>query len=269
MYHGRMEMISQRFLHGMHMRSVEAERPEGVLFYIHGLGDSGLCFERIMTHPALKGYFHLAPDLPGYGKSPWPETPLSIPEQADLLCNRISGFDLPRAVVIGHSMGGVIGTYFCERCPRQVRAFINVEGNISLDDCTFSCEFAAFELDHFIAEGFDAYRNVIYQKGMTEKALRSYHAGLLMCDPRAVHADSRKLVELSEREDLSSRLGKLDVPSFYAWGNPRGTGEYSLNLLKKANVPLIEISDAGHWPFIDRRDMFAQKILEVIKSLPG
>lgn len=264
-------MTAQRFINGMHARFREAASSRGTVLYIHGLGDSGLCLEGIMAHPLLNGFSHLAADLPGYGKSPWPDKPLSIPMYADLLAQWISSPEVPldvaQVILVGHSMGGVIGTVLCERHPEKVRAFINVEGNISLQDCTFSCTIAAHSLDDFIERGFTSFRDDIYKKGLSERALRIYHAGLLMCDPRSIHFNSRELVELSESEELAARLGSLKIPVFYVWGSPGGTAEHSRSLLRTQGVPLVPVHESGHWPFIDRPDAFAERIIEIAGAL--
>jgi len=143
-------MITQRFLSGMHARLRETPSPRGSILYIHGLGESGLCLENIMEHPLLHEFSQLAVDLPGYGKSLWPKKPLKITEQADLLEEWLSSNNAGQVIAIGHSMGGVIGTFLCERHPERVLAYINVEGNISLDDCTFSCVIAEHSFDEFI-----------------------------------------------------------------------------------------------------------------------
>lgn len=257
-------MISQRFCHGMHIRLIPADSPAATILYIHGLGESGLCLERIMGHPLLKGFSHLSADLPGYGKSPWPEKPLSLSEQADLLARLLNTLGISRTIILGHSMGGVIGTIFCERYPQMVSVFINVEGNVSFEDCTFSCVIFGHNLHEFIDRDFDAYRDKIYESSISEKALRFYHASLLMCDPHTIYENSRELVELSRREELAERLGSLPMPVIYIWGNPRGTQAYSRSLLNKANVALLEINDAGHWPFIDQPDVFAENLLAVL-----
>lgn len=261
--------MNQRFSHGMHVRSIEAESPKGIIFYIHGLGESGLCIERLMGHPSLKDYSHLAADIPGYGKSPWPEAPLGISEQADLLAEWLSLSGVTEVIVLGHSMGGVIGTLLCERNPEIIRSFINVEGNVSHEDCLFSSDIGACTLEDFFVQGFDAFLDTIYQKGLGDRALRFYHASLLMCDPRAIHRNSIELVEFSTAEDLAGRLGSLPLPSFYIYGSPRGTQEYSLDLLRREEVPLVEICGSGHWPFIDQPDEFAGKLLQILSALPG
>lgn len=245
----------------------EAPASKGTIFYIHGLGESGLCLEGIMEHPLLKDFSHLAADLPGYGKSPWPEAPLSISRCADLLTEWLSSLAPAQVIVVGHSMGGVIGTLVCERHPERVRAFINVEGNISLEDCTFSCIIAAHSLDDFIARDFGLFRDDIYERGIHERALRLYHASLLMCDPRSIYLNSRELVDFSKTEELARRLGSLETPAFYVWGESGGTGEYSRGLLGTQGVHLVSVRDAGHWPFIDQPDAFAEKLFAITDSL--
>jgi pimeloyl-ACP methyl ester carboxylesterase len=60
-----------RFEHGMVVRDFGAG-DHGTPLWIHGLGESGLCFERVLARPELEAFRHLVPDLPGYGRSPWP-----------------------------------------------------------------------------------------------------------------------------------------------------------------------------------------------------
>jgi pimeloyl-ACP methyl ester carboxylesterase len=90
-----------------------------------------------------------------------------------------------------------------------------------------------------------------------------------MCDPRQIHLNSEELMDISAKEDLGTRLARLPVPSHYLRGFPGGTQGHSLGLLKAAGVPLAEIPDAGHWPFIDQPDRFAEKILGFIEAAGG
>src|SRR5690606_15654748 len=56
-----------------------------VLLWLHGLGDSGVSFEQLAGAPELAGWRQLSPDLPGYGRSPWPAQPWDLAAQADHL----------------------------------------------------------------------------------------------------------------------------------------------------------------------------------------
>jgi pimeloyl-ACP methyl ester carboxylesterase len=259
-------MASQGFFHGVHMRSREVEHPRATIFSVHGLGESGLCLEYFMDHPLFSPFTLLAPDLPGYGKSPWPAMPLSIPDQAEAVAKWIALAARGKVVLLGHSLGGVIGTCLCERHPELVSLFINVEGNISAEDCTLSCRIAGYALEDFLAFGFERFCSEVYARGMEDKALRIYYASLRMCDPGQIHANSVELMDISAREDLASRLARLAVPSHYLWGDPRGTQAHSLGLLKAAGVPATGIEDAGHWPFIDQPDFFAERLLGILDA---
>ena len=70
---------------GMVVREQGPERGLGTILYIHGLGESGLSLEGIARRSELAGWRHLLPDLPGYGRSPWPELPLGLEAAMDHL----------------------------------------------------------------------------------------------------------------------------------------------------------------------------------------
>jgi pimeloyl-ACP methyl ester carboxylesterase len=78
-----------------------------VLVWVHGLGESGRCFDQIAAHPHLWPYRHVLVDLPGYGRSPWPASSHTIEQTADELAAWLGARD-ENAVLIGHSLGGVI-----------------------------------------------------------------------------------------------------------------------------------------------------------------
>jgi pimeloyl-ACP methyl ester carboxylesterase len=61
-----------------------------------------------------------APDLPGYGMSPHPPRPLSIPALADALRAWMDCLGLERAHLVGNSMGCQVITMLVARCPERV-----------------------------------------------------------------------------------------------------------------------------------------------------
>lgn len=261
-------MIHHYFEHGLYLRQLDAPNPEGTIVYIHGMGESGLCFEKLMADSHLRTWSHLVPDLPGYGKSPWPAQPMGLKAYAVHLGRWLKNRNIAQLVVLGHSMGGVIGLMLCEKHPKLIRGFINVEGNVSLEDCTFSSKAAAYTRNEFIIHGFETICDTIYRNGFEDKTLRTYYASLRMCDPRFYHLNSIELVEMSRREDLAARLGALKMPNIYIVGNPRGTGAHSRRLLTLAGVQWRAIEDAGHWPFIDQQTAFVEEIRRFLNQIP-
>ena len=252
---------------GMFVRELGPAEAPLTLLYVHGLGESGLCFERVVVHPELSGVRQLVPDLPGYGRSVWSAEPLSLVEQADLLARWLSSRGEGPVVLLGHSMGGVLGTLFCERHPAAVRAFVNVEGNLSPEDCVFSGQAVRMDEERFVHGGFSKMRELIYTQGAGLPAHRGYYASLRLCDPRLFHLNSRELVETSTGEEMAGRLARLTVPAWYIAGMPDGVCARSHQNLARAGIDPIVLQPSGHWPFIDQRDRFAVELAGILDQL--
>src|SRR4051794_16205913 len=80
--------------------------------WIHGLGEWSVSFDAVAAHPALARFQHVLPDLPGFGRSPWPDEADDLERTADRLAAWI-GARTP--ALIGHSLGGVLATMVAER----------------------------------------------------------------------------------------------------------------------------------------------------------
>jgi pimeloyl-ACP methyl ester carboxylesterase len=225
------------------------------LIWLHGLGEQSRSLDAIAGHAALAGWSHVLVDLPGYGRSPWPEHAEDLEQVADRLAAWIGD---GRPSLIGHSMGGVLATLVAERI--AVRAVIDVEGNLSRGDCTHSAKAAAYPLDDFLAYGFSAMRAEVYEDGRTDPALRSYHAAMTMASPRVFHHHARQLVALSEPETLVTRLAALRPPVLFIAGVPGGICERSRELLDRHGVRWVGLEPAGHWVFVDQPDAFASAV---------
>lgn len=265
-------MIRHHISNGFYLREHGPADAAGILVYVHGLGESGLGFEGLLNEPRLADWRQLTVDMPSYGKNLWAAEPLSLVEQADGLARWIDREINQKKggppVVLGHSMGGVIGTLLAERHPASLRALVNIEGNISLGDCGFSSRAAKQSLDQFIRTGMDQLLAELYAEGVDDPVLRTYYPSARLCDPRAYHKNSRELVEVSEREDLARRMAALAVPGLYVAGYPRGTPERSRELLEKAGVNWRSVDNAGHWPFLDQSHVFVEELVTFLSRNP-
>ncbi len=252
------------------------EPAKGTLFYIHGLGESGLCFERVICDPRLAAWTHVVPDMIGYGKSAWPEQPFSLERHAaglDLLMDRLQ---LDSVTLVGHSMGGVIGLYLADRRRTRIEGFVNIEGNISPADCTGSGVAADQSLQEWLDGGFQAFLSDLYDPNDPEdpgsernQVLQAYGASAHMSDPRTFHLNSCDLVRESAEETLAARLAELDLPQIYVYGAPRGTGERSQQLLTDVGIALSPLEPAGHWPYLDQHDAFVDVLVAFLNRQDG
>ena len=127
------------------------------MIWIHGLGEQSASFDAIAAHETFAGFTHVLPDLPGYGRSAKHETRGldSMLSLAEFLMPWVASH-APKPILVGHSMGGALATLIAERMP--ISALVNVDGNLTRGDCTFSAEAAVYGRDEFVATGFDEMR---------------------------------------------------------------------------------------------------------------
>jgi pimeloyl-ACP methyl ester carboxylesterase len=265
----RPTQLQHRFADGMFVREADpGPGAPGTLVWVHGLGESGLGFERIVGEGDLAAWRHLVPDLPGYGRSPWISPPPDLPELADRLARWLERDGEAPVILVGHSMGGVIGQMLVERHPERVRALVDVDGNVSEGDCVFSKRVSGQSLEAFVAERFEKLCDAIYHQGVEDLPLRGYYASLRLANPMAFYRNAEELVALSTPETLAGELAALPVPKIYVAGYPHGAAARSLELIEAAEVPLRRVQPAGHWPFLDRPDDFARTVAEFLAALP-
>jgi len=89
---------------------------------VHGL-PGGLRDFRWLA-PALSPHFRVVRmDLPGFGGTPWTTRPGYAPsDRAAFVAELSRALELPPAIVLGHSMGGVVATALASQAPDRVRA---------------------------------------------------------------------------------------------------------------------------------------------------
>jgi len=78
--------------------------------FLHGLGGSSESWVPQLRNLGDR-YHCVAPDLPGYGASP-ETTPMSMSAWSDALARLFDASKLDRAVLVGHSLGGMLAQEF-------------------------------------------------------------------------------------------------------------------------------------------------------------
>jgi 3-oxoadipate enol-lactonase len=217
--------------------------------WVHGLGESSVSFEPVVA--AMPGFSHVLVDLPGYGRSPWPEQASGL----DVIADHLAAWLDPDAFVIGHSMGGVLATLIAER--RAVAGIVNIDGNISRGDCNFSGKAAAIADP---VRALDAIRELVAGDGSP----RSYQAALGFAMPAMFHRHAKDLVEISATETLAGRVAKLR--SLFVAGVPRGICDASRALLDRAGARWVGIEPAGHWVYLDQTARFAAEVTAFLRA---
>ena len=91
---------------------------------VHGLGVSADYWRRVGAPLAAGGYQVLAPDLPGFGRTPGPGRGLSISEQAEAVVAFMAALGLGQAAMVGHSLACQVLVELAVARPELVRTLV-------------------------------------------------------------------------------------------------------------------------------------------------
>jgi pimeloyl-ACP methyl ester carboxylesterase len=100
----------------------ERERP--ALIFVHGLGANLTNFEHVAPPFHANGWRVAGLDLPGFGLSGKPHRDYTIAGFASHLDGFLDHLGAPHAVIVGHSLGGLVAADFAMRAPERVSALI-------------------------------------------------------------------------------------------------------------------------------------------------
>jgi pimeloyl-ACP methyl ester carboxylesterase len=109
--------------------SVEGAMARVVL--VHGAFAGAWCWEPVL--PGLRAAGHTVDtlDLPGSGEDRTPVAEITLDAYAERVCEVLAAG--PPAVLVGHSMGGMVITQAAARGPRQIRSLIYVSAFLPAD----------------------------------------------------------------------------------------------------------------------------------------
>lgn len=94
---------------------------------VHGITANAFCFQALADE--LPGTHRLfAYDLRGRGDSDKPESGYSLSIHANDLAEIIDALELERPIVMGHSLGAMIGLYFAAHYPEKLSKLILIDG---------------------------------------------------------------------------------------------------------------------------------------------
>jgi pimeloyl-[acyl-carrier protein] methyl ester esterase len=241
------------------------------LVLVHGWAMHGGIFAPLIEHLQQRFTLHVV-DLPGHGFSHDEAIDSDLSHVADVLAAEV-----PRAVWIGWSLGGVVALTAALRKPERVRGLVEMASSprfLVAPDWP-GVDVKMFE--QFEAELRDDYRTVV-ERFLALEALGSH-------DPRAELRDLRVRVfergepSLSalttgmrwlETADLRAQLPHLTMRSLWIAGRrdrlvPPDAMRRAADLT--ANGRFVEVA-SGHAPFIGEAPAVAQAISDFVATLP-
>jgi pimeloyl-ACP methyl ester carboxylesterase len=256
-----------------------------VALLIHGWSSSWYAMSPLL--PLFKRRFQtIAVDLPGYGQSPLSPQRASMAHYADLLAELIRQVNpkMP-AVLVGHSMGGMISLTLTLRHPELVERLIllcpTISGHLSL------------YLNLFISPGVLAERFVSskisellepHLMGLTDRLMRpaslANHSGISQEDYERLRADARRPDQSKIRAecfwamregDLRGQLKPITtVPALAIWGMEDNTvplRDASALVEEWPDIDLRILPRVSHWPQFEAPDI-TQRYIKAFLGTP-
>ncbi|MCE2565123.1 alpha/beta fold hydrolase [Komagataeibacter sp. FNDCF1] len=101
---------------------------------IHGYTDSARDWEPLV--PELSRRFHLIiPDLRGHGASSKPDCCYAVIDFAHDIRRLLDGLHIPRAMLVGHSLGSIVVQSFAENWPEHTQKVVLISSTGGRVDC--------------------------------------------------------------------------------------------------------------------------------------
>jgi 3-oxoadipate enol-lactonase len=189
------------------------------LILIHGLSDDARLWAPLMSEVS-KEYRTIALDIRGHGRSGKPDMPYSFRQFSEDLLAFLRELDIPRAHLLGLSMGGATAQQFALKHAEKVRSLILLS-TFSYTDPNLRATFKRFR-NRLITGGCPAFFDDAVKLTVTSK-FASAHADeiatvkeemVTMNSPTAlVHA-----IDACMEFDVADRLSQLSLPTLIISG---------------------------------------------------
>jgi len=238
-----------------------------VPLYLHGVPSSSVEWLEFLRRSG-----GLAPDLPGFGRSGKPAFLRYTIDEYDRFLERfLDEAGVERVSLVMHDWG-IVGLAFAQRLPERVERLVIINavpflagyrwhrtarvwrtlglGELAMGATNrFTLRLASRESNVAPGPMADAWLDSVlehFDQGTQRAILRLYRSS----PPEVLAA-------------AGERLGALEVPALVVWGMrdpyiPARFGAAYAQALPRAE--LLELPDAGHWPWLDRPDVLERVV---------
>lgn len=263
------------------------------IMLLHGKNFNGAYWEKTARDLSDKGFRVVIPDQIGFGKSSKPQSyQFSFSQLAENTKAILDELHIDKAIVLGHSMGGMVATRFTLLYPEKVQQLI-LENPIGLEDYKTFASYQTIDQAYQseLKNTAESYKNYQLKFYYDNKWKSEYQPWLDLIAGWTLHPDYPTVAwdaaltsDMIYNQPVCYEFKNIKVPTLLIIGTRDRTaigkerapkelqpkmGQYQ-ELGKKAQqqIPgskLVEIENVGHLPHIEVYQTFWKTLYDFIK----
>lgn len=240
---------------------------KATILFIHGLGGAKENFLESCKSDSLAEHTLICFDNPGTGNSTYyDDFLLNVDDLTAITSLFIEQLNIPKFILCGTSMGGLTTLLYLKKGGfAKVNGYINIEGNLMLEDCMFSSKVITYDYDTFKNQIFPNTIVDMRNKGNTGYHIISNNLQL-NTNVKSYYNYSFQTVEYSATGELLKQYLSMEIPRVFIYGQENSSLSYIPKLhAHKMNVR--EIPDSNHFVFYDNPKELYDAIGEFINDL--
>lgn len=255
---------------------LDGRNKDVVIIYIHGLAPISSLFVKVFADQfyeySLSDYSFIIPNLIGFGESEKPNNLdiYTVENQGHYLYDLLLSEKVRNVIIIGISMGGPVAISLIDKIKNQktdkikVKGLFYLEGNLDINDAFFTSTIAKYPFEQF-KDQYDSWVDNLIKLSKPEDV--EYLEGFRAMGPYPIWGISYDLVKLSESNQLLPHLQQLsNFPVYFVFGEKNKGRFTSESLVKKENLSVIYIPNAGHSMRYDNPEGFWKVVVPLLKS---
>ncbi len=260
---------------------------------LHGKNFNGAYWEKTARDLSDKGFRVIIPDQIGFGKSSKPQSyQFSFSQLAENTKAVLDELKIEKAIVLGHSMGGMVATRFTLQYPEKVQKLI-LENPIGLEDYKTFASYQTIDeaYQSELKNTAESYKNYQMKFYYNDQWKAEYQPWLDLIAGWTLHPDYPKVAwdaaltsDMIYNQPMCYEFKNIKTPTLLIIGTRDRTaigkdrapkelqakmGQYQ-ELGKKtqqqiSGSKLVEIENVGHLPHIEVYDQFWNALYDFIK----
>lgn len=210
------------------------------LVCVHGAGSSSVMFMDVVRRLSPQRRV-VAPDLPGHGQSdPWPGD-VTIDLYRDAVRAVCDELQLPRVVLLGHSMGALVAIAAAATWPERVAGLVLVNSGANIKVAPEVFTRIATDFPHF-GKWFS---RLVWSPATSIDTIERWGAVALTADRATTAADFHAVAQY----DATPLLGRIQAPTLVLGGADDRSTPPKLSQTLAAGIAgarAVIVPDAGH-----------------------